>query len=440
MNWAPVRSWKPAMKRACYPVILITLTLMAVLAPAVAQQPPPTPTPVVPCVGDCNGDGTVTTVEVGICQDIESLIQSLSVCLACDANGDGSVSPDEVDLAQQNSLNGCPLPPTPVPPPNDDFGDATEITTLPFSDTVDTTGATREPEEPVAPCDFGPLSGTVWYAFTPPESESISASANGSFFSAMVAVYTGNSLASLTELGCQPFGGLLTLDASVGTTYYFQVAGLFGQGGPLQFQLTVPPPPVASFGFFPSDPSIFDTIQFFDTSFDPVGAGFQSFTWDFGDGATATGSFTTHQYAADGDYTVQHGVTTVDGRTASTSQIVHVQTHDVAITKFSTPNAAKAGQTRSISVGLSSKRSPETVEVDLFKSTQGGLVQVGFLTQSVPVRPSNRTTDFDFSYTFTSADATIGKVTFRAVATIMGARDALPADNEAISLPVKVNH
>ncbi len=348
---------------------------------------------------------------------------------------------DVVVTQQLFPQSGAPAPtPTPTtPPPNDDFANATVIDALPFTDTVDTTGATRETGEPTAPCDFGPLSGTVWYAFTPPESESISASANGSFFSAMVAVYTGNSLASLTELGCQPFGGLLTFDASAGTTYYFQVAGLFGQGGPLQFQLTVPPPPVASFGFFPSDPSIFDTIQFFDGSFDPAGAGFQSYTWDFGDGTAATGSFTTHQYAADGDYTVQHGVTTVDGRTASTSQIVHVQTHDVAITKFLTPNAAKAGQTRSISVGVSSKRNPETVEVDLFKSTPGGFVQVGFLTQSVPVRPSNRTTDFDFSYTFTSADASIGKVTFRAVATLIGARDALPADNEAISSPTKVS-
>jgi len=56
----------------------------------------------------------------------------------------------------------------------------------------------------------------------------------------------------------------------------------------------------------------------------------------------------------------------------------------------------------------------------------------------VPVRPSNRTTDFNFSYTFTSEDAAIGKVTFRAVASIIEARDALSADNEAISSPTKV--
>jgi hypothetical protein len=43
-----------------------------------------------------------------------------------------------------------------------------------------------------------------------------------------------------------------------------------------------------------------------------------------------------------------------------------------------------------------------------------------------------------FSYTFTPDDAIIGKVTFRAVAVILGGRDALPADNVAIGPPTKV--
>jgi hypothetical protein len=88
---------------------------------------------------------------------------------------------------------------------------------------------------------------------------------------------------------------------------------------------------------------------------------------------------------------------------------------------------------------VNSRRYPETVEILLFKSVPGGHQQVGSLTQSVPVRPSSRTTDFNFSYTFTGADAQMGKVTFRAVANVIGARDALPADNEAIASPAKVS-
>jgi len=118
---------------------------------------------------------------------------------------------------------------------------------------------------------------------------------------------------------------------------------------------------------------------------------------------------------------------------------VQVRTHDVALTKFSVPVSASAGQTRQITVGVSSKRSQETVQVQLSKSTPSGFQPVGVLTQTVPVDPANRTTPFSFSYTFTSDDATVGKVTFQASATIIGARDALPGDNQAIASPTTVN-
>lgn len=322
------------------------------------------------------------------------------------------------------------------PPPNDNFANATTIGGLPFSDTVDSSGATREANEPTPSC--GSQNRTVWYAFTPSVTESISAEAN-SPFGAIIAAYKGNSLTNLTQVGCNSFR--LAFQAEAGVTYFFQVAGdvFFPGSSSLQFNLAVTPPPVASFSFSPFDPSAFDTVQFFNQSFDPGGSSFQSQMWNFGDGATATSFSPTHQYAADGDYTVQLTVTTVDGRTNSTSQVVPVRTHDVAIIKFAVPNAVSAGQTRQIVVGINSKRQPETVQVDLFKSSPNGFQTVGTLTQSVPMRPANQTTDFNFSYTFTADDANVGKVTFKAVATIINARDALPADNEAIAAPTKVN-
>jgi len=326
------------------------------------------------------------------------------------------------------------------PPPNDDFANATAIAALPFDNVVDLTAASLEAGEPTPTCSFGGLGGTAWYRFTPSETRSISALIVSAGFSTVVAAYTGGTVASLTQVGCSVFGGRATFRASAGTIYYFQVAGLFSQSGPLQFRLEVTQPPVANFSFFPGDPSVFDVVQFGDNSFDPGGVGFASRAWSFGDGSTATTSdcCVTHRYAADGDYTAQLTATTVDGRTASVSQPVHVRTHDVAIIRFAAPNAANAGQTRNIVVGLNSRRYVETVEVRLFKSGPGGFQQVGLLTQTVPVRPSNRTTDFGYSYTFTSDDASIGKVTFKVVAAIVGARDALPADNEAIAAPTKV--
>jgi PKD repeat protein len=221
---------------------------------------------------------------------------------------------------------------------------------------------------------------------------------------------------------------------NAGTAYYFQVGGVFGQRGQLTFNLDVAPPPEANFGFQPSDPSVFDTIQFFDESSDPGRVGVQSEAWDFGDGTTGTGSSPTHRYTADGDYTTRLTVTTSDGRTASASQVMHVSTHDVAITKFTVPTSASAGQTRSITVGVSDKRYPETVQVQLLKgNSQGGFDPVGTLTQPVPVTTGKATTPFAFSYIFTPGDAAVGKVTFEAIATIQGPRDALPTDNMAIA-------
>ena len=58
--------------------------------------------------------------------------------------------------------------------------------------------------------------------------------------------------------------------------------------------------------------------------------------------------------------------------------------------------------------------------------------------RSVPARP-NRNTPFPFGYTFTDEDATIGKVTFKAVAVLpYEVRDALPADNTVIAIATNV--
>jgi PKD repeat protein len=328
------------------------------------------------------------------------------------------------------------------PPPNDDFANATVIPSLPFSDRVGTARASAQAGEPTPSCAYYGLIGTVWYAFTPATSGSVSANTNASF-STMLAAYTGNSLTDLTLYGgCVSSGPPLTFHVDAGMTYYFQAGNLYPweQGGPMYFILVETPPPDAGFYFYPFDPSVFDSVQFNGYGSDPVGIGILFYSWDFGDGTsiTTTDCCPIHRYAKDGDYTVELTVTTLDGRTASTSQTVQVKTHDVAITKFSAPQSASAGQTRQLVVGINSKIYAEKVRVEFFKSVPGGYTSLGYQDQSVPVRSANRTTNFQWSYTFTKDDATIGKVTFKAVATILEARDALPADNEAIASPTKV--
>ena len=323
-----------------------------------------------------------------------------------------------------------------APPGNDDFANATSIASLPFSDIVNLAEATTQASEPSPSC-IG-LQNTVWYAFTPTTTGSVTARIDQ--YGAGLGVYTGSSLTNLTEIGCSPYYVQgVTFRAQANTTYYFQVGAWCCDGfGPVMFHLEVAPNPAANFSFYPGDPTIFDTVQFQDTTYDPAGLGVSSQAWSFGDGATATGCCPTHQYKQDGDYTVGLTVTTTDGRTASTSQVVQVRTHDVAIVGLGVPKVAHVGQTIAVNVDVANKRYPETVEVDLYKSVPGGFEQVGSLFQPVPVRPRGGTTRFAFSYTITQADGTSGKVTFKAVATIVDHRDALFADNELSSTPVRI--
>jgi PKD repeat protein len=324
-----------------------------------------------------------------------------------------------------------------APPGNNDFANATPIGALPFSDTQDLTAATAEPAEPGSGCFAS--DATVWYSFTAGTTQSVSATTDQ--FGAGVAAYTGNSLGSLSQVGCiaTPLFRAVTFRAQAGTTYYFQVGAWCCNGfGPVTFHLGVAADPVARFIYSPTDPSSFDTPQFIDLSDDPAGAGISSWAWDFGDGATSTLPGPAHHYAADGDYTVRLTVTTADGRTTSTSQVIQVRTHDVAITRLAVPKAAHVGQTIAINVYVQNTRYPETVEVNLAKGTPAGFTGVGLLTESVPVKLAGQTTRFAFTYTVTSDDQVTGKVTFVADAIIFGFRDALSADNSQASTPVKI--
>lgn len=319
-------------------------------------------------------------------------------------------------------------------PINDNFADAMAINALPFADQPALGYATRETGEPTS-C-LGSTRDTVWYSFTPTTTQSISASVNQ--YGSGVAAYRGSSLSNLIQVGCQSsYYSPLTFRAEAGTTYYFQVIEA-SWGYPVTFRLAVAANPVASFSYYPGDPNSFDDIEFSDYSSDPANAGIASRVWDFGDGTTSTAQYARHRYAADGDYTVQLTVTTQDGRTGSTSQLLRVRTHDVSMTRLAVPATARIGQTVSISVYLENTRYDETVRVDLEKSVPGGYSQVGSLTQLVQVKTGGQTTRFLFSYTVTEDDLSIGKVTFRAEASIIGYRDALPADNELLSTPVNI--
>jgi hypothetical protein len=81
----------------------------------------------------------------------------------------------------------------------------------------------------------------------------------------------------------------------------------------------------------------------------------------------------------------------------------------------------------------------ETVQVAILRSVPGqGFEQVGQVTQGLLARSATRSTTFSISYTFDEQDASLGRFTFQAVATILTARAADPAVNTVIAPFTKV--
>lgn len=315
--------------------------------------------------------------------------------------------------------------------PNDAFADA-EPVTLPHTAQPTLSTATLEPDEPAGTCEAPTRS--LWYAVTLPETTPVTFSQEPS--TAVLSVFTGSSPGGLTEVDCASSSRSLTFRAVAGTTYYLRVAQGEYNAGNLRFTIDVAQPIVPYFAHDPASPSAFDDVRFYDYTEVPDVSTYLDIRWDFGDGTTAEGREPQHRYAADGDYTVTLTHTTGDGRSATTSRVVQVRTHDVAIARFTTPAAATVGVTKPVTIRIANTRYAEDVTVTLYRSTPSGWSEVGHYTQYVPASATG-TVGFPFSYTFRPDDAALGKVNFRAVASLPDGDDH-PLDNEAISATTAV--
>ena len=116
------------------------------------------------------------------------------------------------------------------PNSNDTVHKAMVISSLPFSDSENTTGASAKQEpQPTDPGNCNGMGSTVWYAFTPSADTTLSADTIGSNYDTVLAVYTrtGNHF---TEVACNDdisgssnTQSQVTFPAAGGTSYYFQV-------------------------------------------------------------------------------------------------------------------------------------------------------------------------------------------------------------------------
>ncbi|MFN2195930.1 MAG: PKD domain-containing protein [Anaerolineales bacterium] len=324
-----------------------------------------------------------------------------------------------------------------IPPPgNDNFADAYSISPY-YYDSGDNTSATFEAEETLPYCANPSATKTVWYSFTPAQTDNFPVNF-WSNYDAFLGVYTGSELGNLSLVDCYYYNTTLVLQG--GTTYYFQL-GDQNLGGYYFFELLNPPQLEAWFDYYPYQPSTYDSVYFYDYSYDPAYIGIVSWQWDFGDGTGAEGPYVNHRYTADGSYDVTLTVQTYDGRIDDMTRTILVSTHDIAITRFKVPNSVVSGQTKTITIDLRNYFQPETAWVILYKSTLDGYAWVANQQVYVPVKNGNQVTSLTFRYTFTPEDAQLGKTTFKATAYPAypepaypaPIRDAFPADNEAIS-------
>jgi hypothetical protein len=129
---------------------------------------------------------------------------------------------------------------------NDDFNNATVISSIPFSATEDVTNATVAADDPFG-C-YG-RSQTVWYAFTPTTNTRLEANTFGGNYDTTLSAYTG-SRGALTQIICNDdsngtLQSRVRFDAVAGTTYYFMVASFYPVSpADLVFNLLQGPPPL----------------------------------------------------------------------------------------------------------------------------------------------------------------------------------------------------
>ncbi|MBK9602124.1 MAG: hypothetical protein IPO36_09815 [Anaerolineales bacterium] len=122
-------------------------------------------------------------------------------------------------------------------PANDNWANRITIGAVPYSNTQDTWTATSEVDDPGSSCG-GTNSNSVWYRYTPASNGLLEVDASGSNFPVEIGIWTGASLANLTQAACNNEQDLATgkvmvenLPVTSGTTYYIELTDVGTPGG-----------------------------------------------------------------------------------------------------------------------------------------------------------------------------------------------------------------
>jgi PKD repeat protein len=96
-----------------------------------------------------------------------------------------------------------------------------------------------------------------------------------------------------------------------------------------------------------------------------------SWSWNFGDGEVGAGQTTTHSYSATGEYEASLTVTDNEGYANSTTAVITVVVHDIAITGLTAaPSTVKIGETVTIQVTVENQGNlTETFTVTVYRNS-----------------------------------------------------------------------
>lgn len=312
-----------------------------------------------------------------------------------------------------------------LPPANDDFADAQQISLGQTVD-VETTAATQEDGE-----DFcaGTTGNSVWFSFRPATSGTIAVQLPKGGFAD---VYTGAGF-PLDPVSCAVPGFV----ATGGTSYWIQVVNA-PPGSPFTVE-AAPAPSPSPWMYNVTGMAGIPVEIYANNTEDPVRLFPTTVSWDFGDGTPgATDPYRVqHTYAKDGDYTVTLTSTTSDGRSGSGILVIPIRTHDVSVVSFTAPTNARAGQSKTFAAGIRNTHYVETAQVVLLRGGPGGWTVVTTSNVTLPVRAANKTTSVNLPYVFTTADAKAGTVSFKVQVSINVA-ELQTTDNEMVCPPVRV--
>ena len=148
-------------------------------------------------------------------------------------SADASTSPGEVAADTPSAL-------TAEAPRNDLFDDATVIdpTSLPFVESINTTGATSDNDDVSLGCPAPAADASVWYAITPTSDQRLLVGGVDPNYSLGISAATAVA-GGLDLIECRPFS--FVVEAEAGVTYYLQAFDAQddgeGNGGNLTFSL-----------------------------------------------------------------------------------------------------------------------------------------------------------------------------------------------------------